>query len=275
MDFLENIVLSNIYGVISEREEPAAHRAKPHVNYIVAPTYQNRYELWHSRTEVLVTFNGKRFHVKPGYAVLLPKGMVTAYGIDRLAPSGFVDIYFDTPSPMPQEYLMLDLSGNLQIGALFDKIYRAWTVRDKRSRLQCFSLFYQILAELSKSLSQPSYSSAAQREKIQPGIDCINRHCFCREFDWTAPAAACGISYSYFKRIFLSVYHMPPSRYVTHMRMEQAKELLQTGKYSVGAAAEVSGYANAAYFSRVFKNNIGCSPLEFMRQSRMAQDACG
>jgi len=45
MNFLDNIVVSNISGIMSEREEPAVDKTKTHINYITKLTKLNKYEL--------------------------------------------------------------------------------------------------------------------------------------------------------------------------------------------------------------------------------------
>ena len=219
----------------------------------------------YTRGEDFVTFNEKQLHVKPGYITLLPKVTVSNYFVDRISSSCFVDIFFDTNSLMPTEILTFDLSRNKQIGTLFDKIYTIWIMRNHTSCLNCFSLFYQILSEMSQTLFKPLYSNANIHEKIKPGIEYIYRHCFNPEFNYNEMARVCGVSYSYFKRIFISVYQMPPSKYINYIKMEHAKEMLETGKYNVNTVAGMIGYVDAAYFSRVFKDYTGCAPIEFLK----------
>ena len=50
--------------------------------------------------------------------------------------------------------------------------------------------------------------------------------------------------------------------YILRMRMERAKELLETSVYSVSEVAMQCGFEDAAYFSRCYKKNTGISPRE-------------
>lgn len=52
--------------------------------------------------------------------------------------------------------------------------------------------------------------------------------------------------------------------YLTGYRIERAKELLVSGRMMVYEVAEMVGYPEPAYFSRVFKNATGISPVEYM-----------
>ncbi|MEN6477958.1 MAG: helix-turn-helix transcriptional regulator, partial [Rectinema sp.] len=53
------------------------------------------------------------------------------------------------------------------------------------------------------------------------------------------------------------------SDFLTHLRMERAKELLLTGA-SVKEASLLVGYRDQAYFSRVFRKSEGTNPVDFL-----------
>ena len=266
MDIFENIVVSGIFSIISEQNEPVGTRTKTHVNYAEGMTELKHYELWYSNREVVVIFNGKKLHVKPGCVTFLPKGAITEYCVDRISQKGYINIYFDTCSPMPSEAFTFNMSGNISIETLFRKIHSTWIMRRKIDRLLCYSLLYQILHIISAATSAGSYAGTSQREKIQPAVEYISRHCFDFDFDCGGLAELCGISYSYLKRLFISVYKMPPSQYVTHVRMEQAKDIFQTKSHTIQTVAQMLGYTDAAYFSKAFKKYAGVSPREFIKQ---------
>ena len=53
--------------------------------------------------------------------------------------------------------------------------------------------------------------------------------------------------------------------YLTHLRMETAKELLRTTNLKALEIAERVGYSEQYYFSYCFKKNISMSPLEYRK----------
>ena len=55
--------------------------------------------------------------------------------------------------------------------------------------------------------------------------------------------------------------------YVTAKRIERAKELLEDRDLSIDQVAEAIGFTDAAYFSRCFKKQTGCSPREYRKGS--------
>ena len=52
--------------------------------------------------------------------------------------------------------------------------------------------------------------------------------------------------------------------YLTNIRIEKAKELLLDVRYSISDVANLTGYQNAKYFSRVFKKSVGVTPSKYV-----------
>ena len=55
-----------------------------------------------------------------------------------------------------------------------------------------------------------------------------------------------------------------PAKYITRVRVEYAKLLLQDEDTSIIYVAEASGFANANYFAKVFRRETGMSPSEYL-----------
>lgn len=73
----------------------------------------------------------------------------------------------------------------------------------------------------------------------------------------------------YFSRVFKQQMGMNFSKYVTAIRMDKAKELLEQPHYKIHEIGEKIGYANSKYFARVFKQNTGYSPYEYRRKQAL------
>ena len=58
---------------------------------------------------------------------------------------------------------------------------------------------------------------------------------------------------------------MSPAQYVLSLRMVNAQSLLEHTNYNVKEISEIVGYDNPLYFSRVFKKEIGQSPVQYRK----------
>ena len=71
------------------------------------------------------------------------------------------------------------------------------------------------------------------------------------------------LSEKYISRYFKEHFHITVSQYVTYLRLEHAKHLLQDTNIPVTEVAMQSGYQNVSYFIRSFKKTYGMSPLKY------------
>ena len=76
-------------------------------------------------------------------------------------------------------------------------------------------------------------------------------------------AAQVNISPSYFSTIFSSEMGQTFVEYLTHVRLEKAKELLMCSNMRTAEIGYEVGYKDSHYFSYIFKKVVGCSPKEY------------
>ena len=73
-------------------------------------------------------------------------------------------------------------------------------------------------------------------------------------------AIECGLSTRHFARAFRLSTGMPPHRWLVRLRVERAKELLQTRALALIDVAMFSGFADQSHLTRVFKAVVGVTP---------------
>lgn len=71
------------------------------------------------------------------------------------------------------------------------------------------------------------------------------------------------VSETSLRRKFHTYTKMSPKQYLLKLRIDNAVSLLLKGEYSVKAVAEMSGFYDEKYFSRVVKNKYGIPPSKF------------
>ena len=86
------------------------------------------------------------------------------------------------------------------------------------------------------------------------------------EIDLEALASELGMSYSRFRNLFRKHTGSSPRKYQLDIRMNRAMELLRESERNVSEIAEVLGFSSVYYFSRLFKQRTGKTPVEFRRE---------
>lgn len=72
----------------------------------------------------------------------------------------------------------------------------------------------------------------------------------------------------YISRIFKQEAGVSIKGYLTKKRMDAAKNLLKQSEMPVQAAAMHTGYSNFAYFTKLFRENTGYSPIEYRKKEK-------
>ena len=75
------------------------------------------------------------------------------------------------------------------------------------------------------------------------------------------------LSEKYISRYFKEHFHITLSQYVTYLRLEHAKQLLQDTDIPVTDLAMQSGYQNVSYFIRSFQKAYAVSPLKYRKNN--------
>lgn len=77
-----------------------------------------------------------------------------------------------------------------------------------------------------------------------------------------------GLNYYRFIDTFTHYVGMSPRQYIINIRMTIAKDLMTNSMFSVSEVAQLTGYENPLYFSRLFKKTWGLSPTEYREVNR-------
>lgn len=107
-------------------------------------------------------------------------------------------------------------------------------------------------AKASKSYSYP----------IQKAIEYMRKN-FQNPISLGDIAENVGFSPEYFCRLFKSEVGVNFSNYLLKMRLEESARLLKTTHHKVYEIAQMVGYHNLSYYSRIFKKMYGVNPFEF------------
>ncbi len=253
---LENIKSAKLISVINVNSYEGEHYRYGHN----LKCYELVYKI---SGECITKLNKKVVTNKPNSIELLPKGDNKCYQVDIKKSGECIDIFFDTDAKIPFEIVVQEFSKDEKLKSLFEKINIIWNSKADGWYYKSMSVFYDILYYISSNSQM--YISNKVSKKIEIGVNYLKEHyCDCN-IDYFQPAKISGISYSYFKRIFTSVFGVTPVKYVRNLKMQRAKELLKTNHYSITEVAKLCGFDDLYFFSKCFKAHYGVSPKNYMK----------
>jgi transcriptional regulator GlxA family with amidase domain len=82
----------------------------------------------------------------------------------------------------------------------------------------------------------------------------------------TRLVALSGLPERTFKRRFTEVTGMSPLEYIHRLRLEEAKQLLESTDLPVEAIASEVGYQDASFFNRLFRRKVDLTPASYRRR---------
>jgi AraC-like DNA-binding protein len=74
-----------------------------------------------------------------------------------------------------------------------------------------------------------------------------------------------SVSKEYLARCFRQEMGLTLVTYLNRYRVSQAKALLEKGERNLTEIAMETGFSSSAYFSRVFRQEVGMSPRDYKR----------
>ncbi len=111
-----------------------------------------------------------------------------------------------------------------------------------------------------------SKQSVFIQEKLEEILLYISKHVN-DEISPLTIASQFNMSYSHLRRIFKEKTGMSIKAYMTRLKIETAKEMLQNGALSIKEIAGESGFRGEFYFMRVFKQVEGVTPTQYRKYS--------
>ena len=209
------------------------------------------------------TSNGKRYVANEGEVVFLPQGSQYEYvtvGDDPFYTS--INFVGDIGKSEIKVYSLHHFLGTNFIYNSFSKLLKFGTDSEK---FKCISVFYDFLSYIS-TLENTTDSDTRNYKLIEPAIEYLKNNIFNSGLKIDRLHSMCGISDTYFRRIFLSEFNINPKEYVLAERLSHAKTIIEDGDFdSIKEVAESCGYDDSLYFSKAFKKHFGYSPSDINR----------
>lgn len=208
---------------------------------------------------------GRAFDVDAGSLLYFPAGTVRSGIADSEDPWSFYATAFRL---LPADRASASAFGRLprrsrpadasEVVALFDALDHAWSAREAGFRLQCRGLVLHLLQVLVRTANRPK-TSIAHARRLERVTQLLQRN-YTTPYRVEELAEIAGLSESRFRVLFKRFTGFSAVQYQNRIRINRARGLLLSGEHTVTRVAELTGFRDVYYFSRLFKQITGISP---------------
>ncbi len=221
-----------------------------------------------------ITIDGRKSIVKANQYFIIPKGVPHEYGSDEKEPwsiywlhfsgkmaSHYADITGSANSVIRSEVsriedrnlLFEEMLLNLEMGYSFENINYANI---------CLSHF---LASFKYIRQFRQVRKVKEKDVVESAI-LFMKESIPKRVSLSDIASHIGLSSSHFSLIFRTKTGRSPMDYLMHLRIQKACRMLDTTSMRVSEIAVETGYEDPFYFSRVFKNIMNSSPVQYRKE---------
>ncbi|MBQ8540503.1 MAG: AraC family transcriptional regulator [Clostridia bacterium] len=182
------------------------------------------------------------------------------------APEVFGNLAMDT---IVQKYVKPVIEKQVRAPRRLDEavIELLYKVHEKPGELKIKALLYDIWDKclaMCEKCSEGARSKAV--DEMKTVMEYMRENCH-RSIALEDMAKHINISKGYLCREFRRVIHMTPFEYLTRLRIDKSCDMLKSTDLSVGCIAERCGFNSFSYFTKIFREKMGCSPKEYRNKS--------
>ena len=208
-----------------------------------------------------VVANRFTMDIGPGDLLYLPQGL--EYYVQAHETGGCFCVNFHIEGDPHAEPFVMPPRRLAKWTELFKEMVHTWTYRQPGYLAWSHSRLYEMLATIEEDRHAhylPEHHIHSIRKRMEQLENELAFHVSVTEL-----ASDCGMSETYFRRLFRELYGLSPKQYIQEARFRQARALLTGSDASIAYIAEVSGFPSLYHFSRAFHTHEGMSPSEYRR----------
>lgn len=245
--------------------------------------YSNRIKRTLQHHEILLITSGKGYimnknkkhKVKSGMLFYICPEVEHSIEADIEEPISFLSVHFSYSSvnfngdkwsiknenESLQLHSMQQLKDYYQIENLFRRLVEAWIAKLPSYEFISKTLFQQLIFEIIENLRNKNENYAASL-KVGKIIEFMHENVNSK-ITLTELAEMVQLSPTYLSRIFKQTTEYSIIEFFNKIKVDKAKEMIIEGDKKMKEIAQLLGFTDEFYFSRIFKRIEGTSPSEF------------
>ena len=131
-------------------------------------------------------------------------------------------------------------------------------------REQLSYICYEMIQNCQSELNKPCSHHTIEYERVKQLLEYIHMQ-YNQAISLETLSIAANISQRECFRCFQSILHTTPMAYITKYRISAALSLLQNTTLSITEIALSTGFNSSSYFSKVFREYMGVTPLHYRK----------
>ncbi len=211
-----------------------------------------------------------------GDLFILPKGIPCFYQADGKDPWSYFWIGFSgvkiqsmlIGSDVSNKYYLRNFKKSIAYESfkkLFDAVHTPTSLaNDTLIESLIYQFFYRLMTEYP---NHSLHHAKDYNEQFKLAVNYLEHNFSNNNCSITQLCHQLDISRSYLYTLFKKNMNISPQKFLTQLRMEEAKENLNNNDYSVQQIANNVGYIDEFTFSKAFKRYTGFSPIHY-RQNK-------
>lgn len=211
--------------------------------------------------ETVYFSRGKQYLSNANNIVILPKGVSYKWRCTRSGHYSVIE--FDSESES-EEILSFSLKSSEKILKLFKNLELKRMQDKENSGLESMKDLYTVLSMLA-AVEPKKYQPTEKHQKLATALEYMTQN-YNIKIRNDELAALTGVSTVYFRKLFTEVMGQSPIDYIQSLRIQKAKEMLQSDYGSITDVASALGYQSIYDFSRAFKKRVGMSPIQYKKR---------
>lgn len=158
--------------------------------------------------------------------------------------------------------IVVDIESNLNYElALFTDTKRLLAISEAKTYEDVYKIFEDFIIQINQFILKSSQEKSGPLvNKLKKKIDQEFQN---KEFSLNEVADELGVTPNYLGAQFKQKIGKSYTEYIEKLRIDKACRLLKETNLKIYQIADECGYADGQYLSRVFKNAIGLTPLEY------------
>ncbi|MBQ5754995.1 MAG: helix-turn-helix domain-containing protein [Oscillospiraceae bacterium] len=218
-----------------------------------------------------LTCHGESYPLRAGQGFFLDCTRPHSYESSAHSPWALYWIHFNGPQARwlhsqfeAEKGTVFALPGLPRRIEQLEELMRFARERNNASEWKISACINTLLTELLTEAPAPQAEESNLADKIRLVHDHITKN-FAQTITLDELSALSYVSKFHLARSFKEHYGLTLMEYQTHLRINQAKQLLRYSELSLEEIGERCGYKSQSYFSRVFRRTEGLSALEYRK----------